>query len=311
MKNILIIGGSYFVGRIFVEELIKEKSYEIYVYNRGNLPLNIKGVTELVGDRNDEERIKRTIPDKQWDVLVDFCGYTPDEVKKMIRSLPGNLNQYIYISTTSVYENIKDLPIREDAPKLSKPQPELGQYADYGYNKWRSECQLKAECEKKQLTYTSLRPAIIYGEYNYAPRETYFFDLIRDDKTVVLPENDFALFSFVYVIDVARIIIKCLGNEKVFGRAFNVAGEELVSYQRMIEVFEEISGKTVSTQKMSIAEINEKRIPLPFPLDSHLIYSGAKIREVLGFEYTPFSNGMRRAYQYYQLVQKHRRNKDK
>jgi len=308
MKNILIIGGSYFVGRIFVEELIKEKSYEIYVYNRGNLPLNIKGVTELVGDRNDEERIKRTIPDQQWDVLVDFCGYTPDEVKKMIRSLPGNLNQYIYISTTSVYENIKDLPIREDAPKLSKPQPELGQYADYGYNKRRSECQLKAECEKKQITYTSLRPAIIYGEYNYAPRETYFFDLIRDDKTVVLPENDLALFSFVYVIDVARIIIKCLGNEKVLGRAFNVAGEELVSYQRMVELFEEISGKTVSTQKMSIAEINEKRIPLPFPLDSHLVYSGGKICEVLRFEYTPFLNGMRRAYQYYQLVQKHRRN---
>ncbi len=296
------------MGRIFVEELIKEKSYEIYVYNRGNLPLNFKGVTELVGDRNGEERIKRTIPDKQWDVLVDFCGYTPDEVKKMIRSLPGNLNQYIYISTTSVYENIKDLPIREDAPKLSKVQPELGEYADYGFKKWLAECKLQEECEKKKIEYTSLRPAIIYGEYNYAPRETYFFDLIRDGKTVVLPENELALYSFVYVIDVARIIIKCLGNEKVFGRAFNVAAEELISYQRMIEVFEEISGKKISTQKMSIDEINEKRIPLPFPLDSHLAYSGTRIREVLGFEYTPFIDGMRRAYQYYQLVQKRRNN---
>jgi nucleoside-diphosphate-sugar epimerase len=307
VKNILIIGGSYFAGRILVEELLKEKSYEISVYNRGRLPLNFEGVTELVGDRNDEERIKETIPDKEWDVLIDFCGYTPDQIDIMMRALPGTLDHYIYISTSSVYESTLDLPIREDAPKLSKVQPELGDYADYGYNKWLSECKLKTECERKQIQYTSLRPAIIYGEYNYAPRETYFFDLIRDDETVVFPKNDLALFSFVYVIDLARMIIQCLGNEKVFGRAFNVAGEELVSYRKMFEVFEEISGKTVSIQEMNIDEINEKRIPLPFPVDNHLIYSGSKISEVLGFKYTPFLDGMRRAYQYYQMVQEHRR----
>ncbi|MFA4910212.1 MAG: hypothetical protein WC649_04135 [Desulfobacteria bacterium] len=53
MKNILIIGGSYFVGRVFVEELVKEAGYSIYVVNRGNVPLNMEGVHEIVCDRND------------------------------------------------------------------------------------------------------------------------------------------------------------------------------------------------------------------------------------------------------------------
>ncbi|MBL0700873.1 MAG: hypothetical protein JJV92_08330, partial [Desulfosarcina sp.] len=156
------------------------------------------------------------------------------------------------------------------------------------------------------IPYTSLRPAIIFGEYNYAPRETYFFDLIRDNKRIFLPDNELGLFSFVWVVDLAKIIEKCIGNEKVFKQAFNVAGEELVSYKRLMEVFEEICGKKIKTSKMSIELINKKGIPLPFPLDSHLVYSGRKIEKTLGFEYTPFVAGMKKTYEYYQLVQQAR-----
>ncbi|MCD6271947.1 MAG: NAD-dependent epimerase/dehydratase family protein [Deltaproteobacteria bacterium] len=303
MKNILIIGGSYFAGRILVEELLQRKNYNIYLYNRGNRPFNRDDVTELVGDRNDEQRIKEVIPDRDWDALIDFCADTPDHIEKMIRAVPGNIGHYIFISTTTVNENVLDLPIKEDAPKLAGIQPELGQYADYGYNKWLSECKLKIECGKNGIPYTSLRPAIIFGEYNYAPRETYFFDLIRDNKRIFLPDNELGLFSFVWVVDLAKIIEKCIENEKVFNQAFNVAGEELVSYKRLMEVFEEVCGKNIKTSKMSIELINKKGIPLPFPLDSHLVYSGRKIEKTLGFEYTPFVAGMKKTYEYYQLVQ--------
>jgi len=303
VKNILIIGGSYFAGRILVEELLQRKNYNIYLYNRGNRPFNRDDVTELVGDRNDEQRIKEVIPDRDWDALIDFCADTPDHIEKMIRAVPGNIGHYIFISTTTVNENVLDLPIKEDAPKLAGIQPELGQYADYGYNKWLSECKLKIECGKNGIPYTSLRPAIIFGEYNYAPRETYFFDLIRDNKRIFLPDNELGLFSFVWVVDLAKIIEKCIENEKVFNQAFNVAGEELVSYKRLMEVFEEVCGKNIKTSKMSIELINKKGIPLPFPLDSHLVYSGRKIEKTLGFEYTPFVAGMKKTYEYYQLVQ--------
>jgi nucleoside-diphosphate-sugar epimerase len=306
MKNILIIGGSYFAGRIFVEELLKQKDCNIIVYNRGNLPLNKAGVIELVGDRNDRHRIRQTIPDLTWDAVVDFCAYTPAQIEFMLDSLPGALKHYIFISTTTVNQNAFDLPIKEDSPKLTGPQPELGQYADYGYNKWLAECRLNELCEQKGIACTSLRPAIIYGEYNYAPRETYFFGLIENDKKIILPDNGLPLYSFVYVVDLARVIIKALGNPVVFSQAFNIAAPELVSYQRMLEVFEEISAKKINTRKMSIEDINRKGIPLPFPLDNHLIYSGARIQNVLEFEYTSFVAGMRRAYEHYLLVQKHR-----
>ncbi len=288
MKNILIIGGSYFVGRILVEEFLQHKDYNIFVYNRGNRPLNKKGVTELIGDRNDANCIKQAIPDMQWDALIDFCGYTPQQIEIMLDALPGRLKHYIFISTTTVNQEVFDLPVTEDSAKLDRIQPELGQYADYGYNKWLSECKLKELCQQKNSAETSLRPAISYGEYNYAPRETYFFDLIEDDKTVILANNELPLYSFVYVVDVARIIIKAIGNTELFNQAFNISAPELISYKRMIEVFEKISGKKINTRKMSIENINRKGVPLPFPLDSHLIYSGTRIQNLLNFKYTSF-----------------------
>ncbi len=306
MKNILIIGGSYFAGRVLVEELLNAKGYNIFVYNRGNMLLNMNGVTELVGDRCDSNRIKEIIPDKEWDVVVDFCAYTPDHIEIMLNSIPGKLKHYIFISTTTIYDNILDYPIGEDAPKLSAPQKELGQYADYGYNKWLSECKLNDLCRKKKVPYTSFRPAIIYGEYNYAPRETYFFDLIKENKTVVLPDTELALFSFVYVTDVVKVIVKSFCNTDLFNKAFNISAPELVSYRRMIQVFEEISGKKINIEKRSVEEINKKGVPLPFPLNSHLIYSGTMIEEKLKFKYTPFLSGMKKTYEYYLLVQQNK-----
>ncbi len=307
LKNILVIGGSYFAGRVFVEELLKTKDYNIFVYNRGNIPLGWEGVTELVGNRDDEDQIRKTIPEKEWHTLIDFCGYTPDHVGKMLRSLPGTLSHYIFISTTSIYENTFDLPIQEEAPKVLKPQPELGPYADYGMNKWLAERKLQEECEAKGMAWTSLRPSIIYGRYNYAPRESYFFDLLRDNKPVIISDNVLALFSFIWVEDVAKIILRCLGNEKVFNEAFNISGKELISYGRLIEILEHISEKKLNTIRMSLDEINKNAVPLPFPPDTHLIYSGKRIQHILKFEYMAFAHGMRKTYEYYQLLQARKR----
>ena len=269
MKNILIIGGSYFVGRVFVEELVKEGGYSIYVVNRGNVPLNMEGVHEVVCDRNDVDGLRHKLSPLDWHAVVDFCAYESRDIKNLLSVLPeGSSEQYIYISTTSIYKDTLQLPVKEDSPKLTGPQPELGpQMASYAFNKWLAELELMKQCSQLKCHYTSLRPAIIYGKYNYAPRESWFFDMIHQGKTIILPDNKLTLFRFVSVWDVAKIIIACLGNEKVFDRAFNLSAEDLVSYRWFVEVLKEITGKRITTRTESIETIDQQRIPLPFPLD--------------------------------------------
>ena len=309
MENILILGGSYFAGRIFVEELLKENRYNIFVFNRGNARLNMPGVTEIVGDRHNEAQIVTGVPPLDWHAVVDFCGEADGDIAMMLEFLPGKIHHYVYISTTSIYEATKKLPIDEKAPKLSALQPGLGDMATrYAVDKWRCEQSLQFECPRREIAYTCLRPAIIYGPYNYAPRETYFFDLISNNEPVIVPENDLPLFNFLYVVDLSKVIQECIGNRLAFNQEFNVCSEQLISYQRLMDVFEEVCSAKINICKMNVSEIEKKRIPLPFPLDSHLIYSGRKLQRTLGIEYTPIEEGMKATYEYYKIVQNAKKN---
>ena len=89
----------------------------------------------------------------------------------------------------------------------------------------------------------------------------------------------------------------------MFNLGLNVASEELVSYPRLYEVFKNVTNKDFETIDMDIETINSKRIPIPFPPDIHLVYSGKKLQDILGVKFTPLMDGMKRTYAYYQMVQ--------
>jgi nucleoside-diphosphate-sugar epimerase len=306
MKNVLVIGGSYFVGKVFVEALARNPDYRVVVANRGNRPLGLEGVEEIVCDRNQTAVLRESLPSLPWEAVVDFCGYTPKDVRSVVLALPrGSVGHYIFISTTTVYAPTLSLPIRENGTKLSGPQPELGPAAGYGFQKWLAEQTVSTHARQLGFPCTCLRPSIIYGAHNYAPRERYFFERIDQNQIVVLPDNDLALFQFVSVWDVAKIITLSMGNPETFGKAFNLSAEELISYKRFVEVLEAITGTSIPTRTMPVPEIDAKGIPLPFPLDTHLIYSGDLVRRTLGFQYTSFTAGMQKTYDWYQRSKPH------
>ncbi|MEE8428473.1 MAG: NAD-dependent epimerase/dehydratase family protein, partial [Gammaproteobacteria bacterium] len=297
MKNILIVGGSYFVGRAFVEALQNSSEYVPYVMNRGTRPLKLEGVQEIVCERHDTGRMAKLVPPLEWQVVVDFCAYKPGDIATLLENLPGSVQQYVYISTTTVQQNSVLLPMDEDSSKITAPLTEPG--GDYAYNKLLLEGELKKSCEGKGIAYVSLRPAFIYGKYNYAPRESYFFDLIAKQKMIILPSPPQALFSMVSVWDMAEICIACLGNDKVPNNAYTVCADELVSYDRIVAVLEEITGRKLNVRRQPVRLINAAGIPLPFPLEEHLIYSGARLQGILNHRYMSLLEGMTRTYDWY------------
>ena len=225
----------------------------------------------------------------------------------MITSVPGNLKQYIFLSSTSVYDHDSLLPMLETTGTIDTPQPELGDYADYGFNKIQAEKLLEHACEQRSISWTILRPSIIYGRFNYAPREEYFFDLMEKDLPIIIPEKNLALFTFIFVEDLAKIIINCIENKLVFNQVFNTVSHEYVSYQTYLWTLEKIAQKKIKTIPMSVAEIARKKIPLPFPIDQHQIYSGNKLYKALRFEFTPLFDGLKKTYEFYQLLMEKKR----
>jgi len=299
VRNILIIGGSYFSGRVLVEELSASAEYKIHLFNRGRVPLKIDGVTEFVGDREDPNAVAENIPSLIWDAVIDFCAYEPEHIDTLLRHFKGEIKHYILISTTSVYRTVNALGLDENAPLLQSPQPELGEFADYGFHKLQTERTLTASAAQYGFEYTILRPAIIYGYYNYAPRESFFFERILAKCSLEVPEQQDARYSFIWVVDMAQAIIKCLGNERVFNQIFNLASDESVSYRQIIDCLDSAVKGGVETVKLSDREAREMGVSWPFPPDTDLVYSGEKLTECLRLTYTPFAKGLLEALKFY------------
>ena len=123
--KILVIGGSYFFGRVFV--MLASKEHEITVVNRGTYSLAEFGVRQIKGDRRNEG-VWRSL-EGDFDVIVDFCAYEPGDIERVLDNLPGKLRQYIFISTVDVYERGSGGRRGEDAPLETRIFPgEAGAY---------------------------------------------------------------------------------------------------------------------------------------------------------------------------------------
>jgi nucleoside-diphosphate-sugar epimerase len=297
VKNVLVIGGSYFVGRVFVEELRARGGHAIHVLNRGRKPLGLDGVHEIACDRHDTEALRRLVPALDWHAVIDFCAYRPEEVAGLLENLPGSVRRYVLISTATVLQASRELPMSEDSPRLSEPLPGPG--GDYGYLKRLAEDEAERTCRARGIEYVGLRPTFIYGAHNYAPRESYFFELAQKGETILVPEAPQALFSMVSVWDVARVCISSLDDDGVCGGSWIVTSDELVCYDRLLDVLAGLVGAALDVQHKPVRILETRGVPLPFPLTEHLAYSGARLRNLLSFSYTPLAEGLARTYDWY------------
>lgn len=296
-KNILVVGGSYFLGRIFMQKLSRMDGYSIHVLNRGRFPLRIPGVAEYKADRHDTETLRNMLPKIRFDAAVDFCAYCPGDARGLLESIPGGVGQYVYISSCAVFEPSPDFPKHEDAPKLSA-QPS-GPAGEYAFNKYLLELESNEVCADSGIHLTILRPCFVYGPYNYAPRESYYFNRILSGQKIPMPRNNLALFQFVYVQDCAQITAQCLCNPSVYNNSYNLAAPEQICYEKLLSVLSGAAGRAPETEYFDLEEILRQNIPLPFPLEQHELYAGEKIVRALGVSYTPFEQGIRESFGFY------------
>src|SRR5574340_841778 len=93
--DILIIGGSRFVGPILVKELI-DKGNNITIFNRGQVRSDYGDVDFIRGDRDAGFRIH-----KGFDVVIDMCAYMGRHTKAAIEQL--DFDFFVHMSTAAAY----------------------------------------------------------------------------------------------------------------------------------------------------------------------------------------------------------------
>ena len=301
MKNVLVIGGSVFTGRVFSIKASRSGEFNLHVVNRGNHPMDLERVSQYKCDRSDTDAIAGLVPDISYDALVDFCAYNPGEIKPIVEALGGRVKQYIFFSTASVYVPADGF-LDESAPILDPTNKIVGVVDDYINKKINLERELAEACARIGIKYTILRPTFIYGPFNYAPRESFFIELIAKKRAVPVPTDASSRFNFAYVLDIADALMRCIGNEKAYDETFNLAGAEAVTYPQLISEFERCNGSPFDTYEVTVAQADEEMIPLPFPLDGDTLVDGAKFAQTFDFSYTPFSDGMEKTFNIFYTI---------
>ena len=292
--NILVLGGSYFLGKHFVE--MAHKEHTLTVFNRGSHPLDMEGVSELVGDRREQTALSG-LEGLPFDAVVDFCAYQKGDIAMVCDALKGQIKQYVFISTCDVYERGLGRLLDENTPfEALDFQGENGAYI---CGKVALEQELVACGDRYGFATTSLRPAFLYGPDNYAPRENVYFNWICQAGQILQPKDATGEFQMVYVEDAVRAIMATLGNEKAYNRAYNLAGA-IDTYDTFGEALEQVVETPFEKVLLSVKEITEQKIPLPFPLtlEESNRYDGKAALELIG-AYTSLAEGMKAtAYAY-------------
>ena len=288
--NILLIGGSYFLGPSIIETALGD-GHKVTVFNRGNRPLNMDGVTEIKGDRTVPEDLKKI--EDAFDATIDLCAYEKGDIERVKSVLSERTGRYVFISTVDVYERGTGKKLDESSELETRDfGGEAGAYI-LG----------KAALEREIATlgdHSVLRPSVIYGPGNYAPRENIYFKWISAAGQILEPSPSDGFFQPVYVGDVARAAIRACSDDAFLNRAFNVTDGRHVNYEDFTEILRKACDKPFEVIKITPEEAFAGQVPFPFPITKSESedYDGSALTGT-GFEFTDIYEGMSNAWRQY------------
>ncbi len=295
--KILVIGGSYFAGRVFT--MVASNQCELTLINRGRYSMSrYPDVREIRCDRHDAAAL-RALPPADYDAVVDFCAYAPGDIETLAAAAPITFKKYIYVSTADVYDRAAPQPWTEQTPigtDFSMTGPDTAAYLS-GKASLEAEC--RSLCAQRGADCVILRPAFLYGPYNYAPRETWYIQTAVSGAPIPHPTDAAGRFQFVYVKDLAMAVLAALSPDAPKGeRAYNLAAPEIFDYDRFLAALRAAADRPIETTPVTVEQVLRENLPLPFPLrevESEL-FDGSLITRELGLRYTPFAEGFQKTW---------------
>ena len=219
--NILIIGGTRFLGRHLVDSALA-RGHNVTLFNRGksnpDLFLNIETI------HGDREHDMDKLAGREWDAVIDTSGYVPRIVRLSAQNLEGSVRHYVFISSISVYATFSKVGIDENDP--------VGKIEDESFEEITGESYgpLKALCEKAvrdvfgENRALIIRPGLIVGPNDPTDRFTYWPVRVARGGDVLAPEKPDAPVQIIDVRDLSDFIIKLI-EENASG-IYNATGPD-------------------------------------------------------------------------------------
>jgi len=253
--NILIIGGTRFLGRHLVDSALA-RGHQVTLFNRGKTnPGLFPNVETILGDR--EHDIDK-LSGRTWDAVIDVAGYVPRIVRESGVGLERSVSRYVFISTLSVHADNREIGINEEYPvgKLEDESVEEITGETYG--------PLKALCEKTILDLYSerglvVRPGLIVGPNDPTDRFTYWPVRIAKGGDVLAPEKPEVPVQIIDVRDLADFTIKLI-EDKASGIYSATGPDYELTFGAMLETCKQVSESDAKVHWASVDFLKQNKV---------------------------------------------------
>lgn len=238
--NILIIGGTGILSSAVVDECVG-LGYNVTMINRGRRKLFINPKVRLIKcDIHDEGLVKHLLGNSHYDCVIDFLIYNINQLKYSLNLLGNISDQYVFISSTAVYNTDTPGILKEDSEKVQKEW-------NYSKNKYDCEQYLIHHCNERNINYTIIRPGVNYGNtripYGMYPaigKHWTIIGRILSGKPIITWNGGANKHNLTRVEDFARGAVSLLGNPKAAKEAFNVVGDGIYTWMEVLSTISDI-----------------------------------------------------------------------
>lgn len=248
--KVLLIGGTGILSTGVCKEAL-DRGIKIVTVNRGHRKefLDNRACNIEADVRNEEvELLKKKINITNYDVVVDFISYTPQQLKKTIEVIKDNCKQFIFISSATVYQEVEG-------------EHEYIESDDIHNDKWQY-CQQKTLCEELlnnniwQFQYTIVRPYITYGQtripFQICSLKYYsLLNRIKNNKPVIMVDNDIKC-TLTNVKDFSVAMVDLFMNPNAYGEAFHITSNYRYKWEDVFLIIEKNIDESTLLLKLSM-----------------------------------------------------------
>ena len=258
----LFIGGTGTISMAIVRRLAEKTDWDVWLLNRGRRAADVPaGVHTITADINDEQAVAEILKDQFFDTVCEFIGFTKDQVERDWRLFRGKTRQYIYISSASAYLKPAASYVITEGTTLANP------YWEYSRNKIACEEFLMQKHREEGFPVTIVRPSHTYDERS-VPVAVHgnngSWQVIRrimEGKPVIIPGDGSSLWTLTFNTDFARGFVGLMGNRHAIGEAFQITGDETLTWDQVYQTVADALGKPLKAYHVAadfLAETGKK-----------------------------------------------------
>jgi nucleoside-diphosphate-sugar epimerase len=294
-QRVLFIGGSGVISSA-CSWLAAEQGIELVVLNRGRTTLRPlpPQATVVQADIRDPASVAAALGNREFDAVVNWVAFTPEQVRADIGLLRGRTGQYVFISSASAYQTPPArLPILESTP-LRNP------FWRYSRDKIACEDVLTTAYRDEGFPATIVRPSHTYDKTK-VPLDGGWTAVsrMRQGKPILVHGDGTSLWTLTHHRDFAQGFVPLLGNPRVVGEAFHITSDDVLTWNQIAEALAAAAGARadivhVASDTIAAAD-PEWGAGLVGDKAHSMVFDNAKLRAVVpGFRAViPFEQGAR------------------